>query len=371
LTYADFSSILSLVNRCIKAELTYMPTTLRDVATRLNLSPGLVSRVLNNDANVRVSLQTRQRIHMTAREMQYRPSPSARALATGRSRQIAISGADPSLHSYRGSRLLEQQGLIEAVAEQHYRVVVLPSTANHADWREFEEMLYASGCDGFCLYAEQASLELYAALQAQNVPFVVLGNPGDNLVTHVDHDNYRYAYDSVAWLQAQGHTRIGFTDFLSPSAHPFAAALRQGYQDAMNALCGGFDPTLLLENVPDDAARIAFVTRPDPPTALIVRDWGGAHRWRKVFQQLGLRVPDDVTVLAHVTLSEAPYLEVGYAFHAHDPRRIGWLAGQMLLRRIQEGATEKVETILVSPSAPQWRTEWYEVIISSQEALGG
>jgi DNA-binding LacI/PurR family transcriptional regulator len=348
-----------------------MTTTLREVAARLNLSPGLVSRVLNNDAHVRVSLETRERIHTAAREMQYRPSPSARALSTGRSRQVAISGADPGLHSYLGSRLLEQQGLIEAVAQQNYRVVVLPSSADHADWREFEEMLYTSGCDGFCLYAEQADPKLYAALHRQRVPFVVLGNPGDVSVPRVDHDNYRYAYDSVTWLHQQGHTRIGFTDFLPPSAHPFASTLRQGYEDAMRLVCGDLDTTLILENVPNEAERIALMTQPNPPTALIVRDWGGAHLWRKVLQTLGLRVPEDVAVLAHVAVTEAHYLEVGYAFHAHDPRLIGWHAGQILLRRIQEdmNMTDEEETYLVPPFAPQKRTEWYGVIMSSQKPL--
>lgn len=346
-----------------------MPTTLREVAACLNLSPGLISRVLNNDTRVRVSRETRERIHTTAREMQYRPSPSARALSTGRSRQIAISGADPGLHTYLMSRLQEQQGLIEAVAEQSYRVVVLPSTSNCADWREFEEMLYTSGCDGFCLYAEQANPELYATLRAQKVPFVVLGNPGDTPVPHVDHDNYRYAYNSVAWLHQQGHTRIGFTNFPPPSAHHFARALQQGYEDAMRHLCGHFDPALILEDISREDKRIAFLAGPAPPTALIVRDWGGAHLWRKEFQQTGMRVPEDITVLAHVTLSEAHYLEVGYAFHAHDPRLIGRRAGQMLLQMIQENLAEDMETILVPPFAPQWRTEWYGVIMSSQEAL--
>lgn len=335
-----------------------MTTTLRDVAARLRLSPGLVSRVLNNDAEVRVSTENRQRIHTTAREMQYRPSPSARALSTRRSRQIAVSGADAGLHGYLSSRLLEQQGLIEAAAHRGYRTVVLPSTANQAESRDFEDVLYTSGCEGVCLYAEQASPELYATLRQLAVPFVVLGNPSDLSLPQVDHDNYRYAYDGVAWLHQQGHTRIGLTDFLAPHIQPFAALLHQGYQDAMRDLCGGFDPALVTPQVLTPQQRTDFIMGMQAPTALIVREWIGANAWRLVLQEQGIRVPQDIVVLVHISVAESHYLEPGFAFQAHDPRAVGLRAGQMLIDRITNGIPEQSKGALVPILAPQWRTNW-------------
>jgi len=336
-----------------------MSTTLREVAAQLKLSPGLVSRVLNNDERVRVSLQTRQRIHATAQAMQYRPSPSARALSTGRSRQIAISGADEGLHTYLSSRLLEQQGLIEAVARQDYRVVVLPSTSDRPDSHDFEEALYTSGCDGFCLYAAQGSSQVYAALRQLAVPFVVLGNPGDPDVPQVDHDNYRYAYDAVSWLSEQGHTRIGFTDFLPADLQPFAFDLHQGYQDAMNALCDGFNPALVLGAQASPTDRLAFVQGLHAPTALIVRDWTGANAWRVVLQSHGLRAPQDITLLVQVSIMEWHYLEPGFAYQAHDPRTLGLRAGEMLLNKIQSGSLGEAEIVRLPVMPPQWRPDWF------------
>jgi DNA-binding LacI/PurR family transcriptional regulator len=336
-----------------------MSITLREVAAKLNLSRGLVSRVLNNDSGVRVSKQTRERIHVSAQEMQYRPSPSARALSTGRSRQIAISGADEGLHNYLSSRLLEQQGLIEAVARQDYRVVLLPSTSDRPESREFEEALYTSGCDGVCLYAAQGSPELYAALRQLAVPFVVLGNPGDLSLPQVDHDNYRYAYDAVAWLREQGHTRIGFTDFVPAAVQPFAFDLHQGYQDAMNALGAGFDPAHVLGAQAGSAERLAFVQTPHAPTALIVRDWRGANDWRVVMQTHGIRVPQDITILAQVSISEWEYLDPGFAYQAHDPRALGLRAGEMLLNRIETGLPTESEVIRLPVMPPKWRPDWF------------
>lgn len=336
-----------------------MPITLREVAAHLKLSPGLVSRVLNNDEVVRVSKQTRQRIHATAQEMQYRPSPSARALSTGRSRQVAISGADEGLHNYLSSRLLEQQGLIEAVAQHDYRVVLLPSSSNRADCRDFESALYTSGCDGVCLYAAQGSPQVYDRLRQLAVPFVVLGNPGDLSLPQVDHDNYAYAYDAVAWLRAQGHSRIGFTDFLPAAVQPFAFDLHRGYQDAMNANCAGFNPSHILGAQAGPADRIAFVKSPGAPTALIVRDWRGANAWHVVLQASGLRVPHDITILAQVSITEWEYLNPGFAYQAHDPRALGLRAGEMLLNRIETGVPAEPEAIRLPVMTPKWRPDWF------------
>ncbi len=336
-----------------------MPITLREVAAQLKLSPGLVSRVLNNDEGVRVSEQTRQRIHAAAQSMQYRPSPSARALSTGRSRQIAVSSADEGLHNFLASRLLEQQGLIKAAARQDYRVVLLPSTSDRPDSHEFEKALYTSGCDGVCLYAAQGSPALYAALRQLAMPFVVLGNPGDPSLPQVDQDNYRCAYEAVAWLREQGHTRIGFTDFLPAAVQPFAFDLHRGYEDAMNALCAGFDPAYVLGAQAGPAERLAFVQTPRAPTALIVRDWRGANAWRVILQAQGLRVPQDITLLAQVSITEWEYLEPGCAYQAHDPRSLGLHAGEMLLNRIKTGSPTEAEVVRLPIMSPTWRPDWF------------
>ncbi len=77
---------------------------------------------------------------------------------------------------------------------------MLPSTANQADSRDFEDVLYTSGCDGVCSYAEKASPALYANLRQLAMPFVVPGNPDDASLPQADHDNDRYAYDGGARL---------------------------------------------------------------------------------------------------------------------------------------------------------------------------
>ena len=58
--------------------------TLRDIAQQLEISVPVVSRVLNGKSDVRASEATRRRIFEVAAQLNYRPTASAKALATGR-----------------------------------------------------------------------------------------------------------------------------------------------------------------------------------------------------------------------------------------------------------------------------------------------
>ena len=48
--------------------------SIRDIAHIAEVSPGTVSRVLNNDPTISVSKKTRERIHQIAKEKQYHKS---------------------------------------------------------------------------------------------------------------------------------------------------------------------------------------------------------------------------------------------------------------------------------------------------------
>ena len=63
-----------------------MPTTIRDIAKKLNLSIAAVSRAL--DGYPDISAETRRRVQETAREMGYAPNQAARQLRRRRADAI-------------------------------------------------------------------------------------------------------------------------------------------------------------------------------------------------------------------------------------------------------------------------------------------
>lgn len=333
-----------------------MAVTLRQIAERSCVSPALVSRVLNNKPGVWASPETRQRILDTAQALNYQPSATARALVTGRTMQIAISSADSSWHRGQSGRLLEVSGLIDAAANFQYRVLVLPSQESHANRGQFEALLHSKICDGVCLYSNQADKGLYNWLSKHEIPFVVIGNPEMDGLPYVDHDNYEYAYSSVAWLVERGHRHIGWGASLNEAvASHFVRELRRGYRTALGDL-GGEGPIFLESREANQF--LENVGQPGAPTALITRGLASTIQWSMALQMRGVKLPTDFTVLAHIDTTELSFLQrsglaSSLACHVHDPRHVGQGAARMLIQVIEGGASP-LQTILVSPPSPQW-----------------
>jgi LacI family transcriptional regulator len=334
-----------------------MPSTLRDIARKANVSPSLVSGVLNERPGVWASAQTRERIFQTARDLNYRASSSARALVTGRTMQIAVV-ADAWLWGHlQPGKFTELHGLIEAVTVQNYRALILPPLTEAVE--DLNEALGISQSDGFCVFASRIDRRVYESLEKRQAPFVVIGNPGDASLLQVDQDNDRQMRDSTRWLGAQGHKRIMLVHPTTSAAQTLAhhRIINRGYRDAMKKIGGNFD-VVITPPRPLDRAMIRALIQEHAPTAVIARTMSVALQWRAALEAQGKRVPKDAVVLAHLSTAEDAYmkqcgLEDGLAAHVHDPHEVGRRAGELLLNCI-EGKSAPAKPILVSGSGPQW-----------------
>src|SRR5687767_15838540 len=96
-------------------------TTINDLAKALNLSPTLISMVLNGkgDQN-KISKTTQKRVLQMAKKMGYTPNQSARALRTGRTNVIGLIVPDIANAFYSGlARRFE-----ELLQQQNYRIIL-------------------------------------------------------------------------------------------------------------------------------------------------------------------------------------------------------------------------------------------------------
>ena len=343
-------------------------TTLRDIANQLDLSVGLVSRVLNEKADVRTSQATRARIVETAQALNYHPSAQGRALVTGRTMQIAAIYQTGDRYETSGeSGYLS--GLADVAAKNDYRVLILPLD-DEASERKLESLLRERAVDGVCLFSNQVDAPHLRALETHPIPTVVIGDPGEldwgaNHISaaRVDFDNYRYSYDSVMWLAEQGHRRIAYVRSageIEHGAQPNRAhqqhtrALQSGYRDAMKEL--NAKPLLLAS--PNSHDEIAAFVRSGGATAAVVRYLHGALAWTMALGMAGLRLPRDFTVLAQLERAELPPLRLSacskfIAVHERDQRALGALAGDVLVNWVRGEKPVGAET-LVAPAPPAW-----------------
>lgn len=253
-------------------------TRLKDVAQRLDLSPALVSGVLNNRANVWASPETRARVFEAARELDYHPSNAAQALSRGRANTVALVYRRLEGQHYR----LAYTGLVDTLsAELQARAHDLVVT-NFATQEEvldhLRKLANSRACDAVVLWGREVDTEGQGELlESLHMPFLVKGR---HEVHHphwaqIDFDHEGMMATAVERVVAQGHRRLAYLGF--PHDDAFVHALRRGYIEAHERLLGHApDPALFGEfedEIAPNAARIGeWLARPEPhrPTAFVI-----------------------------------------------------------------------------------------------------
>lgn len=251
-----------------------MPTkrvSIFQVAQAAGVSHQTVSRVINQSPNV--SEQTRARVLQVIDELGYRPSGAARALATRKSRTIALIAGGIS---YYGP--LSTIASVESTARKHGLHVSI-SIMNEAEYteRDFTQVAHSSidhGADAFVFVAPTDAM-LLAALQVKvDVPRVILTSAKGNVdikpwleelsadtptsqIAILGIDQQNAMEQIVAHLSQLGHRRLLY--MAGPQEWRDAATRKSAWLDAIRASLSTDAPlqTQIIE-VDDWSAQSAY-----------------------------------------------------------------------------------------------------------------
>jgi DNA-binding LacI/PurR family transcriptional regulator len=264
------------------------PVTLFDVAREAGVAVSTVSRALSNPG--RVSRDTRDHVQAVARRLDYRPNRMARALPSGRSNMLALLVPDiTNPHNF---------GLIrgaEAQARAAGYTLILGHTEENADLERSNAERLESVVDGMILASSrlpEADLRELATRSS-----VVLFNREVAGFSRVVTDAGDGARQIVQHLAALGHRSIAYlggprnawTD-----AERWRALSRAARSAGIAATRHGpFFPTL------EHGAAAADVGRATGATALVVFNDLLAIGVLQRLEQLGVRVPDELSVVGN------------------------------------------------------------------------
>ncbi|MFT6532881.1 MAG: LacI family transcriptional regulator [Limimaricola cinnabarinus] len=273
--------------------------TLKDVSREVGVSITQVSRALAGYPDVKE--ETRQRIVEASERLGYRPNALARGLKTGRSGIVAM--VVPGDWAVEESTVLLEivTGLSTEISGRGMRFV-LHVAAPGEDVREaHDELIRGGGIDGFVVIQPARGGALIKGLAKSGIPFVVHGNPGSGAHPHVDIDNAAVGADLLSRLLDLGHRRVLFLN--GPKGALFAEARDEGVAWALAGAGLGAD-TVRTEHGPmtetqgREATRSAL-RRPDRPTAIMAGNVMLARGVYDAAAAMGLRIPQDLSVLAH------------------------------------------------------------------------
>ncbi len=324
---------------------------LKELATKLGLSPTTVSRALNGYPEVNEA--TRERVMAAAKRHNYRPNTRAIRLATGRA--LAIGHVIPlaTRHEIMNPIFADFiAGAGETYSRNGYDMLlsVVPDESEEQAYRDLKSR---GSADGVILHAPRMNDPRIPLMHEIGIPFVVHGRANNTTDPYswVDVNNRRAFQRATEFLLDLGHTRIGLVNGLE--FMDFAIRRRTGYAEALASRGMALDPALMssdeMTEISGFRAASAMLDLPDPPTAFLVASMISGMGVRRAIEGRGLAMGRDVSVIIHD--DDLSYLKNGDAvpiFTAtrSSVREAGRIAAEMLLAIITQQGEEPQNRLL-------------------------
>jgi LacI family transcriptional regulator len=270
--------------------------TIFDVAQEAGVSIKTVSRVLNDEKNVRPV--TRERVQAAIDALGYQPSAAARELRSGKPRSIGMVFNDAS--SGFQSRL--HHAALEACNAAGYFLASGLFSDDPGQWEdELEAFVGRTRVERMILVPPLCGSEaLISGLIDRKVTLALISPPSAPSGVHVLRmDDKAAAREIVEHLIALGHSRIAH--LAGPADHVASRLRREGYEAALEAagLPGGPGFVRPGDFQFKSALASAETLLKDPdvrPTAIFCANDDMAAAVCFTASRIGLRVPEDVSV---------------------------------------------------------------------------
>ena len=209
--------------------------TIDDVAEAAGVARVTVSRVLNNEQNVRP--ETREKVRRAVEALGYSVNPQARALASGMGRQIMLVHAhspelEPNSYYHAGLEL----GALRACSSLGFDLVTRAVDPNAANRLQLLSALLERERPAGLILSPPLSddIELIEAAQATGVKIAAVsaGEAARAVVSAVGIDERAGGYAIGEHLASLGHRRVGFIK--GPADHRAATLRYDGFLEALS-----------------------------------------------------------------------------------------------------------------------------------------
>lgn len=283
--------------------------TIKHVAADAGVSLQTVSRVINNEPNVRPEM--RDKVQASIDRLGYVPSIAAQRMSGSRSYLIlALNDRERTIADWRarqGTDWVDQMllgGMLEC-AEQGYRLIFeLVDTHNDHVERELSAAIAALQPDGAILTPPHSdNPKILKVLEKHKVPFARIGAqtsekglPAGILVSMDDEGGARMATRHLLDL---GHRKIGVIS--GPPEYRLVAKRVEGWRAEMVAAGASVDGLLAAGDFTYTSgvrAARALLSRDDRPSAIIASNDQMALATVEIAEELGLAIPGDLSLVS-------------------------------------------------------------------------
>jgi LacI family transcriptional regulator len=318
--------------------------TIYDVAREAGVSMATVSRVVNNNPNVKP--QTRKKVFEAIERLGYRPNAVARGLASKRTTTVGVVIPDIS-----NSIFSEVARGIEDIANMyHYNIILCNSDKRKEKEIRVINTLLEKQVDGLLFMGGAVTEDHLQAFQTSQVPIVLCGTSDEhNSMPSVDIDHQAAAYDSVKLLIDNGHRKIGMiSGTLQDPANGFARY--QGYKQALEEAGIPFSENLVrIGNYKYESGYEVmkyFLELADRPTAIFAATDEMAIGAIHAIQDYGLRVPEDISVISVDNIRMASMVRPELTTVAQPMYDIGAVSMRLLTKLMKKEPVDLEKVVL-------------------------
>jgi DNA-binding LacI/PurR family transcriptional regulator len=279
--------------------------TISDVAKRAEVSPAVVSRVLNEDPSLRIGVETRARVLSAVEELNYVPRHAARSLRMHLPSVLSL--VLPDATSAVHAQLI---GGVESAAHQR-NLVINVLRAEHIvsapDW--LPRFVREGRTDGLMLQVPDLAEEgVFSALSGLGVPLVLLNSIDSGPLSTIVYDDRAGVRAGVETFVELGHRRVGYVGgpLASRSAVRRKAAFEEIARDRALEVRPEWKTDLGFTTEDGRRAAAVLLAARDRPTAIFIANVNCAMGFIAEAHRMGADLPGDASLIA---LHEVPYAE--------------------------------------------------------------
>lgn len=325
-------------------ERAHVTVTIYDVAREAGVSMATVSRVVNNNPNVKPA--TRKKVFEAIERLGYRPNAVARGLASKKTTTVGVVIPDIS-----NAIFAEVARGIEDIANMyHYNIILC-----NADKKKDKEIrvintLLEKQVDGLLFMGGAVTDEHRQSFKTSNVPIVLCATSDETKeIPSVDIDHEAAASTAVQALIKQGHKRIAMiSGTLEDPSNGYARF--QGYKNALKAAEITYDESLVrIGNYRYESGADAmryFLELDERPTAVFSATDEMAIGAIHMAQDHGLHVPENISIISVDNSRMASMVRPQLTTVAQPMYDIGAVSMRLLTKLMKKENVEDAQVIL-------------------------
>jgi len=320
-----------------------MSITIYDVAREANVSMATVSRVVNNNPNVKPS--TRKKVLKTIERLGYRPNAVARGLASKKT--TTVGAIIPDISSIFFSELA--RGIEDIATMYKYNIILSNSDQNKEKELQLINTMLEKQVDGILFMGGNVTPEHVQHFSTSSAPVVLAATYDETgKIPSVNIDYKVAAYEATKLLIDKGHKQpafIGGQVDIKLNLDKY-----EGYLKALQESSAEINENFIIKDSYSYNAGIKgikkLLSQEDKPTAVFVASDEMAIGVIHGAQDLGYKIPEDLEVIGFNNTRLATMVRPTLSTIIQPMYDLGAVAMRLLTKYMNKEEVTETEVIL-------------------------